>query len=383
MKKYYPLSLDIENKKCIVVGAGTVAYKKIQKLLIYKPKIEVVSKEIKSTEIAKLIKEKKIKFIQTEYNKNILDKAVLIIAATNDKNLNSQIQKDAKNKGILVNVVDDKKLCQFICPAIVEKDGLQIAITTHGQNPKKARIARETLERNFDIFNKKEIIKIGARPSPLSLTQVHEFISAFNKIKPNQIFEIIIFNTKGDCDKKSKIEQIDFHQSLDLALLNNKIDIAIHSAKDVDNIVESETKGMKNKLQILALSPCIDNHEALISPKDYTLETLPKNARVGASSRRREQFKKLRKDLTFVFIRGNINERLMLIKEKKLDAIIIAMAALKRLGLDFLASQVIPNKIMPAHPLQGYLAIQIRRDDKDLKNNLLPTFKKMDYKIYE
>ena len=339
MRKYYPLSLDIQDQKCVVVGAGIVAYQKIKKLLIYRPQILVIAKEIKSPEIAKLTKTKKINFKQTQYNKKFLAQAILVIAATNNKKLNSQIQKDAKKANILVNVVDDKKLCQFICPAIIETNRLQIAITTHGQNPKKAREAREILEKNLHIFDSKKIIKLGTRKSPLALTQVNEFIAAFHKIKPSQIFQIITFDNQGDIDKKSKIENISFSNKIEEALEKKEIDMALHSAKDIDEQIDSKNK---SNLMVLWLSKSIDAHEALVSPKDYTLKTLPKNARVGASGqRRREQLKQIRPDLKLVPIRGNIEERLGLIEKKKLDGVIIAMAALKRLGLDFLASDLL------------------------------------------
>ena len=358
------------------MGAGAIAYKKIKKLLNYNPQIEIIAQEIKSKEIKNLIKKKKVKFKQAQYDKNILDKAKLVIAATNDRKLNSQIKYDTENFGALVNVVDDKKLCEFICPAIIEKSGLQIAITTHGQNPKKARLTRETLEKHFNILNQ-NIIRLGTRKSPLALAQVDEFITAFQKIKPNQKFEILTFNNQGDKDKKSNIEKVSFCNRLEQALVKKEIDIALHSAKDLDQKIN-------NKLKILALSKSIDKNEALVSKNNLTLKNLPQNARIGASGqRRREQLAKIRPDLKLVTIRGNIGERLELIRTKKLDGIIVAMIALKRLGLSFLASEIISQKIMPAHPLQGSLAIQICADNLETQKLLGSTLTKMKYQIHE
>lgn len=376
-KRYYPLALDINAKKCAVIGAGNVAFQKIKKLRNYGANIFVIAPAIKSLEIKNLAKKGEINFIQDSYQKKYLKNAILVIAATDDKKLNAKIKKDAAEEKALVNVVDDKKLCQFICPAIIEKNRLQIAITTHGQNAKKSRQTRETLEKNF--FAKNKIIKIGTRSSPLALAQVNEFINAFQKIKPNQAFEIITFHTKGDYDKKNPIEQVDFYKTLEAALLEGKIDIALHSAKDIDEKVE---KNNLEKLQVLALSPSIDKREALVSQNNYTLKTLPKNAKIGASGKRRmEQIKKIRPDIQTVRIRGNIGERLNLIKEKKLAGIIVAMAALKRLGLSFLASEIISQKIMPPHKLQGRLAIEIRRKDKQTKKILIKPLKKMLYEV--
>lgn len=372
-KRYYPLSLDIEGKKVVVVGAGNIAWKKIKKLLIYKPKIEVVAKEIKSSEIAKLIKNKKINFQKSQYNKKILPNATLIIAATSNKKLNSQIQLDAKAR-VLVNVVDDKKKCEFICPAVIEKNGLQIAITTHGQNPKKARIARETLEKNFNIFSK-NYLRLGTRSSPLAFVQVLEFLNKFRQFKSRINFVIEPFYNQGDYDKKSPIEKVSFYDRLEKALIKKEIDIALHSAKDLDGYIDP-------RVETLAFSKSIHPLEAFVSRNNLCLKDLPLKARIGASGvRRMEQLKKIRKDFKLVRIRGNIEERLSLIKKENLDGIIIAMAALKRLGLDFLATEIIPKEVMSPPLLQGKLAIQVRRDDLEIKKLLIPILKKMGYEL--
>jgi len=127
-------------------------------------------------------------------------------------------------------------------------------------------------------------------------------------------------------------------------------------------------------MEVFALSESIHPLDALVvhprlqTKGMFTLQTLPKNARLGVSGkRRREQVQAIRPDLELIPIRGNINERLALIEKENLDGIIIAMAALMRLGLDFLASETISDTIMPPHPLQGKLAMEIRKDDEMTK----------------
>ncbi len=206
--------------------------------------------------------------------------------------------------------------------------------------------------------------KIGTRTSPLALKQVDEFLEALKKFYPAVRVSIVGIDTSGDRDKTTPISSIEgsdfFTREIDEALLGSKIDLAVHSAKDLpDNLREG--------LVIAAITNSIDPYDILVSKSGLELGELPHRARIGTSSlRRKSQLKSYRDDLKVVDIRGNIEERLRKLDETDLDAIVIAAAGLVRLGLGNRITQRIPFDILRPHPLQGRLAIEVRKDDEDI-----------------
>lgn len=113
---YFPFYIDIENKNILVVGGGTVALRKIEKLSPFKPSITVVSRKI-CEEILKF----NVKAVEREFYDNDLNGAFCVISATDNEQVNSHIFELCKEKNILVNTVDDKEKCGFIFPALVQK----------------------------------------------------------------------------------------------------------------------------------------------------------------------------------------------------------------------------------------------------------------------
>lgn len=131
MKKYLPLFINLEGKKCVVVGGGKVAERKIKTLLKYGANITVVSPEI-TKNIAKLVEKKKIQYLKKKYSSEDIEDAFLVIAATSDSSINQQILNDAK---FLVNSVEsslsiNSSNISVIFPALFERDSLQIAVST-------------------------------------------------------------------------------------------------------------------------------------------------------------------------------------------------------------------------------------------------------------
>ncbi|MFA5146823.1 MAG: hydroxymethylbilane synthase [Candidatus Omnitrophota bacterium] len=203
-------------------------------------------------------------------------------------------------------------------------------------------------------------LKIGTRPSPLAVKQVEEIKS----LLPSVRFEVMRIKTRGDTDKTSSLagrEDSDFFtREIEEALLDGRIDAAVHSAKDLETV-------MPRKLCIAATTRSISHFECLVSREGLTLERLPAGAIVGTSSRKRkEAVIRFRPDLVVKDIRGNIDERLEQLDSGKFDAIIVAHAALIRLGLEHRITEIIPRQIIEPHPLQGSLAVQVRTDRKDL-----------------
>ena len=149
MAKYYPMMINIENKKCLVVGGGNVAYRKIVELIEYGAKVTLVSMEINEN-INLLVENKSIIYIIDNYKNEYIKEAYIVIAATNDSSTNFQIAKDCEKKDILVNVVDDLECSRFIVPAKVKRGDLTITVSTNGKCPFYSKLLRKKLELQFD-----------------------------------------------------------------------------------------------------------------------------------------------------------------------------------------------------------------------------------------
>jgi len=145
----FPLFVNIEEKEVLVVGAGEVALRKIEKLLPFKPKITVVAKEIKKDEIKKLADEKKINLINRSFLFTDVDGKELVIVAVDDINLQREIYNYCYRKKIPVNSVDSPQFCTFIFPAYVKKDDIVIGITTSGKAPGLSKKLKEIIEKSL------------------------------------------------------------------------------------------------------------------------------------------------------------------------------------------------------------------------------------------
>ena len=146
--KYYPLFLNISGKKCIVVGGGRVAERKVERLLDCGAAVEVISQEMTPL-LMDYCREGKIVHRKGEYKSAMLSGAFLVIAATNDGFVNRQVTKDARGRGVLVNIVDDPKQCDFIIPSLIKQGDLSIAISTGGKSPALAKKIRKDLEKHY------------------------------------------------------------------------------------------------------------------------------------------------------------------------------------------------------------------------------------------
>ena len=145
MAKYYPVFLNIQGKKCVVVGGGNVAWRKVCSLKEAGAKVTVVSPKF----CHELEKETGIERIQQKYDEVFLKEALVVIASTDDEEVNKKIYYDAIKRGQLANVVDKPEFCSFIVPASVVRGDLCISISTGGASPALARNIRELLEKQF------------------------------------------------------------------------------------------------------------------------------------------------------------------------------------------------------------------------------------------
>jgi precorrin-2 dehydrogenase/sirohydrochlorin ferrochelatase len=146
--KYYPIFWDIGNKKCVVVGGGEVAARKVRRLQDCGANIFVVSPRLTS-ELITMKAENLIVHIAGNYEAHCLEGASLVIGATDDEKTNAAIAQDARSMGIPVNIVDDPQKCDFILPAVVQRGDFSLAIGTGGKSPALARLLREELEDKY------------------------------------------------------------------------------------------------------------------------------------------------------------------------------------------------------------------------------------------
>ena len=218
------------------------------------------------------------------------------------------------------------------------------------------------------MFNKTLKLKAGTRRSPLALRQADEVIGHLKEFYPWMIVEITGIDTYGDMDKITPISEMEgtdfWTREIENALLKGEIDFAVHSAKDLPDEIP-------DGLYIAAITKSIDSSDALISKNNLKIDELSYGAKVGASSRRRKvQLKKYRDDFQLVDIRGKIEERIARLEDDKIDAIVVASCALIRLGLEKKITQRVPIEILTPHPLQGALAVEVRKDNRELINIL-------------
>jgi precorrin-2 dehydrogenase/sirohydrochlorin ferrochelatase len=145
---YYPLNFNLKDRKCVVIGGGGVAERKVEALLDAGASVAVVSPEL-TPRLSELAEGGLIGHVAGVYVSQALEGAFLAIAATDDRETNSAVSSDARRLGIPVNVVDDPGLSTFIAPATVRRGDLFISISTSGKSPALARRLREELESQF------------------------------------------------------------------------------------------------------------------------------------------------------------------------------------------------------------------------------------------
>jgi len=205
---------------------------------------------------------------------------------------------------------------------------------------------------------------IGSRSSRLALVQANLVKGLLCLNHPDLEIKIKTIQTTGDKFLKLALDQVGdqglFTKEIEAALLSGEIDLAVHSMKDLPTEIA-------NGLKITAVTPREDLRDVLVSPKGYTLKSLPQQSLVGTSSlRRRAQLLQFRPDLKIKDLRGNLDTRIQKLNAGRYDAIVLAYAGVKRLGLKLLMS-VIPLKEVFPQAGQGALGLEIRQDKIEIE----------------
>ena len=148
---YFPLFIDLTNKKCLIAGGGSVAYRKATLLLDFCANVSVVAKEV-CPEVEQLQKENKVTIFLRGFEETDLDDKTLVIVATGDRELNHSVSLLCKEKNIPVNVVDEIEECSFILPSVVREKDVVAAFSSGGKSPILTQYLKEQEKENLDKY---------------------------------------------------------------------------------------------------------------------------------------------------------------------------------------------------------------------------------------
>ena len=158
MNMWFPLFVNLENKKILVIGGGKIAYKKITKILEYSANVTTVAEKIEEEKLLQLENVKIVDNKRIENDKDIIGELVkdyfLVIAATNDEELNENIAKICDSRGILINNISSKTEMNAMFGGIVKNDEFQIAVSTGGKNCRRSRAMKSEIQKILDKIEK-------------------------------------------------------------------------------------------------------------------------------------------------------------------------------------------------------------------------------------
>ena len=221
----------------------------------------------------------------------------------------------------------------------------------------------------MDSSNPKTLT-VGTRGSLLALTQTNWVIDRIRQHNPGLEVRVERISTRGDRNPEAPLPEIGqkgiFTQELEQALTDGRIDLAVHSAKDLPQELPAG-------LGIICVPPREDPRDALVSRSGCKLDDLPPGALLGTGSLRRQaQLRLLRPDLRFCMLRGNVDTRIKKVQRGDCAGTLLAMAGLRRVGLtEHVAEALTVERMVPA-PAQGILAVEGRTDDRRVREIVRP-----------
>jgi hydroxymethylbilane synthase len=195
-------------------------------------------------------------------------------------------------------------------------------------------------------------------------------LAAHAELATAGVVEIVTIRTTGDRVQDRRLAEIGgkglFIKEIDEALLDRRIDVAVHSLKDLET-------WLPDGVEIACILPRDDPRDAFLSPRASSLAALPPGAVVGtASLRRQAQLLRRRPDLRVVPLRGNANTRIRKLEAGEVDATLLALCGLQRIGLADCATEILPREVMLPAVGQGALAVECRAGDEAVRRSLAP-----------
>ena len=328
---YFPLMFDLAGKRVLVVGAGTAAKYKIRSLAEAGADLTVISPSL-SPEAA--MYKDRMHYLEKAYKAGEASGFDIVVAATSDSKVNERVIYDAKKAGAIVCSAEKPKTGDFIFPAIIRRKDYQVAISTDGADPHAAHELKKKIEEGLSegladmvpVKGKKKI-RIGSRESMLAQAQTDMVIAELNEL--GYECEKVLFKTTGDKMLDRPLRDFGgkavFVTEIEDSLLAGDVDIAVHSAKDMPG-------ELADGLDIAACLPREDVHDVLVTRKGTAKEDIHV---LGTSSLRRQcQVERYLAGAEVKDLRGNVPTRIRKLKEGEYDAIILAAAGIKRLGID-------------------------------------------------
>ncbi len=209
----YPIFLDLNGRRVVIIGGGSVATRKAETILGTGARLVVAAPRLDET-LRKVCAGTTAELIESKYSKDYIGGATIVIAATNDEPLNKQIYKDCKELEILCNVVDSPKLCDFYVPAVVQRGDLQIAIGTDGNCPAYAGHLRKKLEKVFTEKHGEFLASLETIRGFIieKLADASERKAILGKLADDESFEYFLQNGPEQWRKRAE-EQIKSHMS--------------------------------------------------------------------------------------------------------------------------------------------------------------------------
>ena len=157
---YYPAFLDLRDRLALIIGGGEVAERKTASLLRCEARVHLAAKTLTSS-LEKWKEEGRVRYLGKAYQPSFMDGAFLVIAATDNPELNRRVSKDAEKRGLLINAVDQPEDCNFIVPSLVCRGDLTIAVSTSGRSPALAKKIRKELEASYGEEYESFLILMG------------------------------------------------------------------------------------------------------------------------------------------------------------------------------------------------------------------------------
>lgn len=422
----FPISLMLADRRAIVVGGGAVAERRVKALREAGARVTVISPAL-TRELAQLAENGEITWTARLFAFGDCAGALLAFAATDDAGINAAVVVDARKHGVLVNDTGDASRGDFITPAVHRSGNLTVTVDSGGLAPSFTARIRDELAVQFDAryaraaatlgalrervlavvpierraavmrhFAERDIDDLASMPPGAVEHEVERAVDTLGGVRPSELATLVCatrgsalamwqtrsvmaqlagggipstvltITTKGDSVQDRSLVAIGsdgvFVKELEAALRDRRADYAVHSCKDL-------LSSLPEDMVLAAVGKREDPRDAFCSEHYASFEALPAGARVGTSSpRRRALLRALRPDLTFHDIRGNIDTRLRKLRDDEYDAIVLAAAGLKRLGLA--ATYTVPfalDVLVPA-VAQGALAIEMRAGDPRIAN---------------
>ena len=206
MTEFYPVYLDIRGKRCVIVGGGKVAYRKACSLQDAGADVIVISPDVCSD----MERRNGLTVIKKNYEDVFIDNSFLVIAATDNQEVNKKVAIDAAKRNILVNVVDCPEQCSFTVPSTINRGDLCISISTGGASPALAKNIRRKLE---DIFGSEyeEYINLLTKMRALALSEITDDLKRrkiLQRLAENDMLEIV--KTRGTKEAEVQMRKIIF-----------------------------------------------------------------------------------------------------------------------------------------------------------------------------